>query len=139
MREERMSIKQFLNGKEPEPFNVKVKRNFDKYGIIYKVVGATVLIFIAGGGFDFAFAAGGGHTDGIIDREARVIYKDLTDIGRWLIIGRGGWEIITKVLSQDVEGAKKNFIGYMIAYVLLMAFPHLMDKVDTIFDRFEVK
>jgi hypothetical protein len=131
---ESMSISEFLK-KEPESFSTKVKKHFEKYGIVYRIVGATVIIYFTGG-FDFALAAGGGHTDGIIDREARVIYKDLTDIGRWLIIGRGGWEIITKVISQDIEGVKKNFIGYLIAYVLLMAFPHLMDKVDTIFDRF---
>jgi hypothetical protein len=135
MKEQRMSIKEFLNGWEPETFASKVKRHLEKYGIVYRIVGATVIIYFTGG-FDLAFAAGDGYTGGIIDKEASIIYKDLADIGKWLIVGRGAWEIISSVLKQDIESAKKNFIGYLLAYVLLLAFPHLMDKVDTIFDRF---
>jgi hypothetical protein len=130
-----MSISEFLNGKDPESFEAKLKRHLDKYGIVYRIVGATAVIYFTGG-FDFVFAAGGGYTDGIIDREARIIYKDLTDIGRWLIVGRGGWEVITCAIKHDMEGAKKSFMGYLVAYVLLMSFPHLMGKIDTIFDRF---
>jgi hypothetical protein len=137
MKTEVLSIKEFLH-REKEPILVKVEKHFKKYGIVYRVVGTTLIIFAAGGGFDSGavFAAADGYTNGIIDKEASIVYKDLVDIGKWLIIGRGGWEIITKVLSHDVEGAKKNFIGYLLAYVLLLAFPHLMDKVDGIFDRF---
>ncbi|MEH7249184.1 hypothetical protein V7114_20705 [Neobacillus niacini] len=134
MKTEVLSIKEFLH-REKEPFSLKIEKHFKKYGLVYRVIGTTVFIFAAGGGLDFAFAADG-YTNGIIDKEAEIVYKDLVDIGKWLIIGRGGWEIITKVLSHDVEGAKKNFIGYLLAYVLLLAFPHLMDKVDGIFDRF---
>jgi hypothetical protein len=134
MKTEILSIKEFLH-REEEAFSHKLKKHFKKYGIVYRVVGTTLFIFAAGGGFDTAFAANG-YTNGIIDKEASIVYKDLVDIGKWLIIGRGGWEIISKVLSHDVEGAKKNFIGYLLAYVLLLAFPHLMDKVDGIFDRF---
>ena len=135
MKKEVLSVSEFLNRKKPVDFKDKVKAHFKKYGIVYRVVGSTVLIFVAGGGADFAFAADG-YTDGIIDREARIIYEDLVDIGKWLIVGRGAWEVIHCVLKQDVESAKKNFIGYLMAYVLLLAFPHLMDKIDGMFDRF---
>jgi hypothetical protein len=137
MKTEVLSISEFLH-REKEPFHVKVERHFKKYGLVYRIVGTTLIIFAAGGGFDsgVVFAASDGYTNGIIDKEAKIIYKDLCDIGKWLIIGRGGWEVITKSLSQDVDGAKKSFIGYLLAYVLLLAFPHLMGKVDTLFDRF---
>lgn len=130
-----MSIPEFFNDKKTVDFKKKLKRHFKKYGFVYRIIGSTIIIFVAGGGFDYAFAANG-YTNGIIDKEAGIVYKDLVDIGKWLIIGRGGWEVITCVLKQDIESAKKNFIGYLMAYVLLLSFPHLMDKIDTIFNRF---
>jgi hypothetical protein len=133
MKKESMSISEFLH-REKEPGLVKIERHFKKYGKVYRIVGTTLIIFVAGGGLDTVFAADG-YTDGIIDKEASIVYKDLVDIGKWLIVGRGAWEIITSVLKHDVDGAKKNFIGYLLAYVLLLAFPHLMDKIDGIFDR----
>lgn len=135
--DESMSIKEFMNKKNEtkKAFPAKLETHFKKYRFIYRVVGSTILIMVVGGGLDFAFAADG-YTNGLIDREAKIVYKDLVDIGKWLIIGRGGWEVINCVLKQDVESAKKNFIGYLIAYALLLAFPHLMDKIDGIFDRF---
>lgn len=137
MKTERMSIKEFMNKKEivEEPFTLKVKKHYKKYRLVYRVVGSTIIVFVAGGGLDVAFAADG-YTNGIIDKEAKIVYKDLVDIGKWLIVGRGAWEIISNVLKHDMESAKKNFIGYLLAYVLLLAFPHLMGKIDTIFDRF---
>jgi hypothetical protein len=134
MNRESMSISEFLH-REKEPFFTKIERHFKKYGFVYRIVGTTIFVFAVSGGFDIAFAADG-YTNGIIDKEAKIIYKDLCDIGKWLIIGRGGWEVITKSLNQDVDGAKKSFIGYLLAYVLLLSFPHLMTKIDTLFDRF---
>lgn len=133
-----MSVKEFMNREyEIKKPIQKVEEHFRKYKVVYRVVGSTIILFMIGDGSHLASAAfTNGYTDGIIDKEASVIYKDLADIGKWLIIGRGGWEIIHSVLKQDVDGAKKNFIGYVLAYALLLAFPHIMDKVDGIFDRF---
>jgi hypothetical protein len=131
MKTEVLSISQFLH-REKEPFQVKVERHFKKYGFVYRVVGTTIFVFAVSGGFDIAFAA-----DGLIDKEGRTLYKELIiGMGRWLILGRGAWEIISAVLKQDFEGAKKNVIGYSIAYAFLLALPHLFDKIDGLFERF---
>jgi hypothetical protein len=129
MKKEVLSISEFLH-REKEPFSAKVERHFKKYGFVYRVVGTTIYIFAVSGGFAFA-------ADGLIDKEGRTLYKELIiGMGRWLILGRGAWEIISAVLKQDFEGAKKNVIGYSIAYACLLALPHLFDKIDSLFDRF---
>jgi hypothetical protein len=131
MKKEVLSISEFLH-REKEPFQDKVERHFKKYGFVYRIVGTTIFVFAVSGGFDIAFAA-----DGLIDKEGRTLYKELIiGMGRWLILGRGAWEIISAVLKQDFEGAKKNVIGYSIAYACLLALPHLFDKIDGLFDRF---
>jgi hypothetical protein len=131
MKKEVLSISEFLQ-RETEPFSAKIERHFKKYNFVYKVIGTTIFVFAVSGGIDVAFAA-----DGLIDKEGRALYKELIiGMGRWLILGRGAWEIISAVLKQDFEGAKKNVIGYSIAYACLLGLPHLFDKIDDLFDRF---
>lgn len=123
--------------KEPKPeVNMahKIMTHFEENQSIYISAGLT-LLFVFGCGFDVASAAEHGYTKGVIDREAKIVYKDLVDIGKWLIIGKGGWEVISSTLKNDSETAKRKFIGYLIAYVCLLGLPFAFDKVDSIFYR----
>jgi hypothetical protein len=127
MREQKMSIKEFLNGKEPEAFSTKIKHHLDKYGIVYKVVGTTVIILVAGGGFDYAFASSG------IEAGAEKLYAKLLSVGKWIIIFKGGFDTIKNMANGDFDSAKKGFVGYLLVYLLLFGLPWAMDEIDIIF------
>jgi hypothetical protein len=123
-----MSISEFLHGKEKEPFSAKVERHFKKYGFVYKVVGATAMIIVAGGGLDYAFAAGPG-----IEVGAKQLYSKLLSLGKWIIIFKGGFDIIKRMTDGDFDGAKKGFLSYLIVYIFLLGLPWAMDQVDALF------
>jgi hypothetical protein len=123
---ESMSISQFLNS-EKETLAMKAERHFKKYGFVYKVVGVTVLIFVAGGGFDYAFASNG------IDAPARKLYKEVVNIGKWVIVFKGGIDTIKSIGNGDFDAAKKSFFGYLLTYLFLLGLPYGMDKVDEVF------
>ncbi|MBO0962402.1 hypothetical protein J1P26_22120 [Neobacillus sp. MM2021_6] len=126
MKTEVMSIGQFLH-KEKEPFSIKVERHFKKYGTIYKVAGVTIILLTT---LDItAFASSG------IDTEARKLYKELLGIGKWIIVFKGGFDILKKLSSEDVDAAKKSFFGYLLTYLFLLGLPYGLDKVDGIFDK----
>jgi hypothetical protein len=128
MKEQRMSIKEFLNGgREPETFASIVKRHLDKYGIVYKVVGATVIILVTNGSFDYAFASSG------IEAGAEKLYAKLLSVGKWIIIFKGGFDTIKNMANGDFDSAKKGFVGYLLVYLLLFGLPWAMDEIDIIF------
>lgn len=121
-----MSVGAFVRN-EKEDVLTKLRRHFDKYGIVYKVVGTTIIIFIAGGGFDYAFASSG------IDVEAKKLYYELIGIGKWLIVFKGGIDIIKSVSNGEFDTAKKHFFSYLLIYLCLLGLPYGMDKVDQVF------
>jgi hypothetical protein len=127
MRTESMSISEFMNGPKAEPFSAKVERHFKKYGMIYKVAGVTLIILTSGLG-SHAFAASG------IDTEARKLYRELIGIGKWIIVFKGGFDILKMIGSGDLDSAKKSFFGYLLTYLLLLGLPYGLDKVDDIFN-----
>jgi hypothetical protein len=120
------SIGDFLN---PKP----VKSHWEKYGFVYKVVGPTVIILIAGGGFDYAFASSG------IETGAQRLYDKLLSIGKWIIIFKGGFDIIKFTAAGDFEGAKKGLLSYLLIYIFLFGLPWAMDEIDTIFKDLTVR
>ncbi|AZU61093.1 hypothetical protein [Neobacillus mesonae] len=125
------TISEFLresNAKQKEPFNAKVERHFKKYGLMYKIAGATVIILVAGGGFDYAFAAGSG-----IEAGAERLYVKLLSLGKWVIIFKGGFDTIKHMASGDFDAAKKGFLSYLIVYIFLFGLPWAMDEIDAIF------
>ncbi|PFP30282.1 hypothetical protein COJ96_06100 [Bacillus sp. AFS073361] len=137
MKTQSMSISEFLHGKETEPFSAKVERHFNKYGTIYKVAGVTVLILISaiplGGGSVTAFASSG------IDIEARKLYRELIGLGKWVIVFKGGFDILKMIGTGDLDSAKKSFFGYLLTYLLLLGLPYGLDKVDDIFNSVSAK
>ncbi len=127
MREQRMSIGEFLNGKKENDFFVKLKLHLDKYGMVYKVVGTTIIIFIVGGTFDCAFASSG------IEAGAEKLYTKLLSIGKWVIIFKGAFDTIKNMANGDFESAKKGFISYLLIYLFLLGLPWAMDEIDGLY------
>ncbi|WP_078548618.1 hypothetical protein [Litchfieldia alkalitelluris] len=129
-----MSVSEFMNRGEVD-IKTKIERHFKKYGIVYKIVGTTIFIFAAGGGFDYAFAEAVVPVSGGIDLEAKKLYGELVGIGKWVIIFKGGIDTIKSMTNGEVDSAKKQFFSYLIIYLLLLGLPYGMDKVDKIFQN----
>jgi hypothetical protein len=119
------SVGEFLNRKEEAaPFSAKVERHFKKYGMVYKVAGVTAICLASGG---TVMASSG------IEIGAERLYSKLLSIGKWIIIFKGGFDIIKNMASGDFDSAKKGFISYLVVYVFLFGLPWAMNEVDTIF------
>lgn len=127
MKTEVLSIKEFLSSKEKERFSAKVERHFKKHRTIYKIAGITLIILVAGGGFDYAFASNG------IDLPAKKLYYEIVNIGKWIIVFKGAVDTIKAVGDGDAATAKKAFISSLLTYLLLLGLPYGMDKVDEVF------
>lgn len=119
------SVSEFLGGRQAELFSVKVERHFKKYGMIYKIAGVTVIL-LTGIGADVLASSG-------IDVEAGKLYKELIGLGKWIIVFKGGFDILKMIGSGDFDSAKKSFFGYLLTYLLLLGLPYGLDKVDSIF------
>lgn len=117
------SVSEFLH-RNKEPFSAKVERHFKKYGFVYKVVGTTVIILSIGAP---ALASSG------IEIGAERLYSKLLSVGKWIIIFKGGFDIIKNMASGDFDSAKKGFLSYLIVYIFLFGLPWAMNEVDSIF------
>lgn len=102
-----------------------------------KVVGTTLIILIAGGGFDYASAAEVMPVSSDIDVEAKKLYHELAGVGKWIIIFKGAIDMVKSVGNGDFEGAKKHFLSYLLIYLALLGLPYGMDKVDAVFQNLQ--
>lgn len=103
------------------------KTHWEKYGFVYKVVGTTMIFLVAGGGLDYAFAASA------LDVSANRVYYKLVEVGKWIIIFKGGLETIKAVSGGDFESAKKSFFAHLIIYLLLLGLPYGFNEIDKLF------
>ncbi|MEH7246446.1 hypothetical protein V7114_06560 [Neobacillus niacini] len=128
------SISEFLQvgqvQREPEPFSAKAERHFKKYGFVYKVAGITIILLASGG---TAFANGLG-----IEAGAEKLYTKLLVIGKWIIIFKGGFDIIKNLTNGDMDSAKKGFMSYLLIYLLLFGLPWVMDEIEVLFQDLKV-
>jgi hypothetical protein len=118
------SVSEFLRKQEAEPFSAKVERHFKKYGFVYKAAGISIILLTSGG---TVLASSG------IEAGAAQLYSKLLSIGKWIIIFKGGFDIIKNMASGDFDSAKKGFISYLVVYVFLFGLPWAMNEVDSIF------
>lgn len=68
-----------------------------------------------------------------IDAGARRIHGTIVGVGKWVIIIKGSLDCIQSVLNGDVQGAKKQFFGYLMVFGIMMALPWGMDEIEAIF------
>ena len=94
--------------------------------LVYKTAGLT-FIFLLAGSLNHAMASSG------IDAGASNIYYRVVTIGKWVIIIKGALDTISNATQGDLQSAKKNFLGYMMVYAILLALPWGMDQVDELF------
>jgi hypothetical protein len=99
-------------------------------GTIVKVAGVSCVLFF--GLPDATFASGTG-----IDAGATKIYAKLINVGKWVIIVKGGIDTIRSVAEGDVNTAKKNFLGYVVTYAILWALPWALGEVDKLFTNMD--
>lgn len=127
MRTEVMTMDQFLNHTyvEPDKLFDKVIRHLDKHKVTYQVIGFTLIIMATS---STVFAASTG-----IDIGGKKIYKQLVGIGKWVIIFKGAWDTIMNTVRGDFDSAKKSFMQYILIYVVLLALPWSMDRIDEVF------
>lgn len=125
-----MSFNQFFNQDEDTAI-LKLQRHLKKHHIKYKVIGTTLIIFVAGG-IDFAtpaLAASG------IDEAGYQIYRKFLSVGKWIIMLKGGAHTIKSLSAGDTDGAKKHFFSYLLIYLVLLAMPWAFDEIDRLFDE----
>lgn len=124
-----MTIKEFMRGThhlQNDDMLSKLSAHFKKHKIAYRIVGTTIFIFVMSA--DIAFAASTG-----IDAGGRKIYTKLLGLAKWVIIIKGGWDIINSTIKGDFDFAKKSFFSYLLVYVILLGLPWALNQVDSVF------
>lgn len=105
-------------------FRKDVARKVLSKGRVFQCAGITFVILA---GAHYAASTG-------IDIGADKIYKKLVNIGKWVIIVKGGIDTIKSVADGDLQGAKKNFLGYGVTYAVLWGLPWMMKEIENIFE-----
>lgn len=126
-RVEVIDWKAFARGEYRKPtFGDEVVAYFKRNKLTYQVVGSALIVYM-GCGFDYAYADTG------IDAGAKQIYWKLINVGKWVIIVKGGIETIKSAADGDFQSVRKGFLGYGITYAVLWALPWMMDEIEKIF------
>ena len=69
-----------------------------------------------------------------IDTSGYAIYRKVAQIGKWIIIIKGVFDILQSVLNGDTMGAKRMFFLYVLAYAVILALPWALEEVESVFD-----
>jgi hypothetical protein len=59
----------------------------------------------------------------------------LVGIGKWFIVFKGGINVIKSVGNGDFDTAKNSFFSSVFIYLILLALPYGLDKIDGIFGK----
>lgn len=103
----------------------KITKSAMKKETLIKVAGISLILLIG--------LPGTSHAATGIDAVADKLYKKLLNVGKWIIIMKGGIDTIQSAIQGDVQSAKKNFLGYLLVYVVLWALPWGLKQVDVVF------
>lgn len=125
---QRMSLHDFLHGVDQETFLDKAKRHIAENKTFYVTVAGCTLIFLFCG-FD-----GSALADTGIDRKANSIYRKILGVGKWVIIIKGGLEIIQNASNGDYNSVKTKFFSCLLIFLALLALPWAMDEIEDLFD-----
>lgn len=128
-RVETISFSQFIN-KDYNTSKIKdaIISHLKRHKIAYRIIGATIIIFASGILDPTLYAAGTG-----IDAGGIKIYHKLVNLGKWIIVIKGGWDTIQHTIKGDFDHAKKSFLQYLIVYVILLALPWSLNQIDSVF------
>lgn len=98
-------------------------------GINFKRIVFKTCLLVGGFMFfgDIAFAES-------LDEKAKQIYfEKFLGIAKWIIIGKGGWDIVSKALKEDFDGAKRSVIQYIVVFATLLGLPWMLGQIEDIF------
>lgn len=109
-----------------------IAENASNSSIYKKSFTKTIPVFLMGSVFylnlnDVALASN------FTQRAEGFYFGTFMTFAKWIIIIKGGWDVIAKTLKEDFEGAKKSIIQYLVVFVVLMGLPHALDLVEEIF------
>lgn len=106
----------------------------------YALVAGYTIVLVSGFGLV-------GHAAGVVDPVTAagnidkigsggyVIYKKLLAVGRWIIIIKGGIDTVNSMVQDGGGAAKRNFLTYLIVYLVLKGLPVAFDWVDVAFQE----
>lgn len=90
-------------------------------------------LVIAGAVFYFTMDTSVFAVSGIESKAEAIYFDKFIGIAKWVIIGKGGWDIVTKTLKEDFDGAKRSILQYMMIFAVLMGLPWGLSVVEDIF------
>ncbi|WP_211750079.1 hypothetical protein [Paenibacillus sp. Marseille-Q4541] len=128
VKTETIPFNQFFNNNSEDEIKNTLVEHLNKYKIVYRIIGTTIIIFASGIIDPSAFAAPNG-----IDIGGARIYEKLVGLGKWVIIFKGGWDTIQNTIKGDFDMAKRAFLQYLMVYIILLALPWSLKQVDTVF------
>ena len=101
------------------------------YSRTIKLIGIAVLAGATSFGLDsFVYAAG---VSGIDAAAEKLYFDTFMRIAKWVIVAKGGFDIVTKTLKEDFDGAKRSILQYMMIFAVLMGLPWGLGIVEDIF------
>lgn len=118
-----MTISEFMNYDRKQERKDKMKKIVKKSGFIVMTGGLMIV------SSDIVNASDG------IDKSASKIYDKLLDVGKWIIIIKGGIDTINFTIQGDFDHAKKCFLSYLVVYMVLQGLPWAMNEVDMVFEE----
>ncbi|HZG83815.1 hypothetical protein [Paenibacillus sp.] len=137
-RTEVIPFREFVRGEwKPKTTVEIIVEHFDRNKIVYRVAGVTATLCLAGADLSFAadaVSAFAPTTQDAIDAKAEAIYRPLVGIGKWVIVFKGGLDTVTNMVQGDMISARKNFLGYLLVYVILLGLPWCLEQVEGIFE-----
>lgn len=111
---------------ETDQLRNSVIRAITKKENIIKIAGITLMLLVGIPGVTHAAGTG-------IDVAAEKIYRKLMNVGKWVIVIKGGIDTIQSAVNGDLQASKKNFLGYLFVYIILWALPWGLKQVDVMF------
>jgi hypothetical protein len=72
----------------------------------------------------------------ISEKTGMGLYYKLADgIVKIALVFKGGFEVLQACLNGDFQTAKKNLIGYLLAFASIYLLPSAFDEIQNIFGR----
>lgn len=99
-----------------------LKKCMSDKNLLLKVIISCVILLL---NTSFAYAD--------VEVQGMRIYYKVVLVGKFVILVKGGIEIINSCANGDFQNAKKCLIGYLMAYGALYLLPYAMDEVENVF------
>jgi len=108
------------------------KLSIDKRKVAIKLIrlGVTVATIYFFGFDGEVFAA---NQNSLNERAEGFYFGTFIGIARWVIIIKGGWDVINKMLKEDFDGAKRGVFQYIAIFAILLGLPSALKLIEDIF------